>query len=79
MTTIITRKVLLPNLILPLLCKTTSEFVDKDSLPIMQDINVVEVWNIQLFLESQKCQYVFLFAVKKCSKKPFIQQVTLTH
>jgi hypothetical protein len=47
MTTIITtRKMLLPNLILPLLCKTTSEFVDKDSLPIIQDINVVEDWNI---------------------------------
>jgi len=46
MTTIITRRMLLPNLIVTLLCKTTSEFVDKDGLPIIQDINVVEVWNI---------------------------------
>jgi len=46
MTTIITRKMLLPNLIMPLLCKTTPEFVDKDRLLIIQDINVVEVWNI---------------------------------
>jgi len=46
MTTIITRKMLLPNLILPLLCKSTSEHVDKDRLPIIQDIRVVEFWNI---------------------------------
>jgi hypothetical protein len=46
MTTIITRKVLLPNLLLPLLCKSTSEHVDKDRLPIIQDIRVVEFWNI---------------------------------
>jgi len=46
MTTNITRKMLLPNLMLPLLCNTTSEFVDKDRLPITQDISVVEVWNI---------------------------------